>query len=172
MQPRNPVNQNSSFEIPRLPFPVFPSRMSVFCSSSNQHFDRLGDPREGFHSLAAHCDFLRWSAALHSCSSCRRCRINIGYTWLVVLAFTCHVLSTFVTFADSITVNAYNFLYSGMFPFAYANGTLEAVANPVVAMLFPQNPTQYLNVLHASSTASMIIGAAIGRVLDDIFELG
>jgi hypothetical protein len=51
----------------------------------------------------------------------------------------------------------------------YANGTLEAVANPVVATLFPQSPTQYLNVLHASSTASMIIGTAIGRVLDDIF---
>lgn len=59
-----------------------------------------------------------------------------------------------------------------MFPFAYANGTLEAVANPVVATLFPQSPTQSLNVLHPSSTASMIIGASIGRVLDDIFELG
>ena len=42
MQPRNPVNQNSSFEIPRLPFPVFPSRMSVFHSSSKEKLQRRG----------------------------------------------------------------------------------------------------------------------------------
>ena len=54
-----------------------------------------------------------------------------------------------------------------MFIFAFANGTLEAVANPLVATLFPNNRTHYLNILHASWPLGMIIGAALGWVLDD-----
>ena len=97
---------------------------------------------------------------------------KIGYGWLVVLAFACHVLSAVVTFAASSPENAYNYLYLGMFLFAYANGTLEAVANPLVATLFPNNRTHYLNILHASWPAGMIIGAVIGWVLDDRMQVG
>ena len=49
-----------------------------------------------------------------------------------------HIVSAFVTFGASTPENAYNFLYWGMFIFAYANGTLEAVANPLVATVFPK----------------------------------
>ena len=49
-------------------------------------------------------------------------------------------------------------LYWGMFIFAFANGTLEAVANPLVATLFPNNRTHYLNILHASWPAGLVIG--------------
>ena len=97
---------------------------------------------------------------------------KIGYGKLVVLAFLFHVLSAFVTFAASTPDNAYGFLFWGMFLFAYANGTLEAVANPLVATLFPNNRTHYLNILHASWPAGMIIGAILGWILDDRMELG
>ncbi|MFM8401709.1 MAG: MFS transporter, partial [Pirellula sp.] len=50
---------------------------------------------------------------------------------------------------------------------AYANGTLEAVANPLVATVFPNNRTHYLNILHASWPAGLVIGSALGWVLDD-----
>jgi MFS family permease len=96
---------------------------------------------------------------------------KIGYGKLVALALLAHVLSAFVTFGASSPDNAYNFLFWGMFLFAFANGTLEAVANPLVATLFPQNRTHYLNILHASWPAGMIIGAVIGWVLDDKFAL-
>tara|TARA_R110002049_G_scaffold2750_2_gene21668 strand:- start:530881 stop:532509 length:1629 start_codon:yes stop_codon:yes gene_type:complete len=96
---------------------------------------------------------------------------KIGYGKLVVVAFLFHVLSAFVTFAASTPENAYNFLFWGMFLFAYANGTLEAVANPLVATLFPNNRTHYLNILHASWPAGMIIGAILGWILDDRMEL-
>lgn len=96
---------------------------------------------------------------------------KIGYMKLVVLAFACHVLSAFVTFAASGPENAYSFLYWGMFIFAYANGTLEAVANPLVATLFPKNRTHYLNILHASWPAGMVLGSVIGWILDDKMEL-
>ena len=96
---------------------------------------------------------------------------KVGYGKLVALALGCHILSAFVTFAASTPDNAYNFLYWGMFIFAYANGTLEAVANPLVATLYPQNRTHYLNILHASWPAGMVLGSVAGWILDDKMQL-
>ena len=96
---------------------------------------------------------------------------KIGYGKLVIAAFVCHVISAFVTFAAG-PANAYAMLTWGMFIFAFANGTLEAVANPLVATLFPHNRTHYLNILHASWPAGLVVGSALGWVLDDKMELG
>jgi MFS family permease len=96
---------------------------------------------------------------------------KIGYGKLVALALICHILSAFVTFAASTPQNAYNFLFWGMFIFAYANGTLEAVANPLVATLFPHNRTHFLNILHASWPAGMVLGSVAGWVLDDKMQV-
>lgn len=90
---------------------------------------------------------------------------KIGYGKLVFAAFLFHVLSAFVTFAATegqAQETAYAFLYWGTFIFALANGTLEAVANPLVATLFPENRTHYLNILHASWPAGLVIGGLIG----------
>ena len=91
---------------------------------------------------------------------------KIGYGKLVVLAFLLHVLSAVVTYLAGGS-NAYEMLYVGMFLFAYANGTLEAVANPLVATLYPSNRTHYLNILHASWPAGLVLGSVVGWVLDD-----
>ncbi len=96
---------------------------------------------------------------------------KIGYGKLVALALLCHVVSAFVTFGASTPENAYGFLFWGMFIFAYANGTLEAVANPLVATLFPHKRTHYLNILHASWPAGMVLGSMAGWVLDDKMQL-
>jgi MFS family permease len=96
---------------------------------------------------------------------------KIGYGKLVALALLGHIISAFVTFAASTPENAYGYLYWGMFIFAYANGTLEAVANPLVATIFPNNRTHYLNILHASWPAGMIAGTMAGWVLDDQLQL-
>ena len=53
------------------------------------------------------------------------------------------------------------------FVFALANGTLEAVANPLVSTLFPKNRTHYLNILHASWPAGLVIGGLVGWILGD-----
>lgn len=97
---------------------------------------------------------------------------KIGYGKLVALALVCHILSAVVTFAASTPENAYDYLFWGMFIFAYANGTLEAVANPLVATLYPKNRTHYLNILHASWPAGMVLGAVAGWVLDDAMKIG
>lgn len=95
---------------------------------------------------------------------------KIGYGKLVILAFAAHVLSAFVTFTAK-GASAYTSLYWGMFIFAYANGTLEAVANPLVATLFPKKRTHYLNILHASWPAGLVVGSVLGWILDDKMKL-
>ncbi len=97
---------------------------------------------------------------------------KLGYGKLVIAAFAFHALSAFVTFGaspDQAKDVAYNFLYWGTFIFAIANGTLEAVANPLVATLFPKNRTHYLNILHASWPAGLVAGGAIGWMLGEQF---
>lgn len=96
---------------------------------------------------------------------------KIGYGKLVAAAFVLHVLSAVVTFGASTPDNAYTILFWGMFLFALANGCLEAVANPLVATLFPHNRTHYLNILHASWPAGLILGGVLGWVLDDRMKL-
>lgn len=95
---------------------------------------------------------------------------KIGYGKLVVAAFVFHVLSAVITFSASPAMakdTAYLLLYVGTFIFAVANGTLEAVANPLVATLFPHNRTHYLNLLHASWPAGLILGGVAGAVLGE-----
>lgn len=95
---------------------------------------------------------------------------KIGYGKLVATAFVLHVLSAVVTLSPAPNVSqatAFNLLFCGSFIFALANGTLEAVANPLIATVYPQNRTHYLNILHASWPAGMILGALITLFLGD-----
>ena len=64
---------------------------------------------------------------------------RLGYGKLIVAAFLTHILSACVTLAADPGQGdlAFKLLYWGTFIFAFANGTLEAVSNPLVATLFP-----------------------------------
>src|SRR5690606_13322580 len=73
---------------------------------------------------------------------------KVGYAKLVIAAFVLHILSAIVTLSAGVE-NAYTMLYWGTLIFGIANGTLEAVANPLVATIFPHNRAHYLNILHA-----------------------
>ena len=93
---------------------------------------------------------------------------RVGYGKLVAAAFAFHVLSALVAFGamDGMpTKTAFVYLWAGTFLFAVAHGTLEAVANPLVATLFPNNRTHYLNILHASWPAGMVIGGFVHSAL-------
>jgi MFS family permease len=100
---------------------------------------------------------------------------RIGYGKLIVAAFLFHVLSAVITFGAATgqaQATAFMFLYIGTFVFALANGTLEAVANPLVSTLFPSNRTHYLNILHASWPAGLVLGGLVGWVLGEGMQVG
>ena len=93
---------------------------------------------------------------------------KIGYGLLVLAAFAFHIISAVVTLAVPASASqaaAYQYLYWGSFIFAVANGTLEGVANPLVATLFPHNRTHYLNILHASWPAGLVLGSFLALLL-------
>lgn len=99
---------------------------------------------------------------------------KIGYGKLVVAAFLLHFSSAIICFVVTKNTDpklAFSLLYWGAFLYALANGTLEAVANPLVATLFPHNRTHYLNILHASWPAGLILGGICGWILDDQFKI-
>jgi MFS family permease len=99
---------------------------------------------------------------------------RLGYGKLVFAAFGLHLLSALVTFmpgAETSAPAAYDLLFWGTFLFALANGALEAVANPLVATLFPDNRTHYLNILHASWPLGLVLGGITGWVMDDRLQL-
>lgn len=98
---------------------------------------------------------------------------KIGYGKLIITAFLLHVASAVVTLMPNSGMDqqtAFLLLFSGTFIFALANGTLEAVANPLVATLFPSNRTHYLNILHASWPLGMIIGALITLAVGNVWS--
>jgi MFS family permease len=98
---------------------------------------------------------------------------KIGYGKLVFAAFLFHIASALIAFCatpGTEQTTAFNYLFIGTFIFALANGTLEAVANPLVATLFPHNRTHYLNILHASWPLGLVLGSVTGWILDDKFQ--
>jgi MFS family permease len=90
---------------------------------------------------------------------------KLGYGKMIIACFALHVISAFVTFGATKGQpqdTAYMYLFWGMFLFAMANGGLEGVANPLVSTLFPQDRTHYLNILHSSWPAGLVLGGIIG----------
>jgi MFS family permease len=49
--------------------------------------------------------------------------------------------------------------------FALANGTCEAVINPMAATLYPKQKTHYLNILHAGWPAGLILGGVLSYLM-------
>jgi MFS family permease len=98
----------------------------------------------------------------------------VGYGKLMIVAFLLHVLSVVLTLAAPMAFQAYRkdgafyCLYLGAFSFSLANGTCEAVINPLTASLFPTNKTHWLNILHAGWPGGLVLGAVVGVVLNQI----
>jgi MFS family permease len=96
---------------------------------------------------------------------------RIGYAPLMVLAFLLHFSSGVITLAATPVFNAYGkdaaywCLAIGGMLYSLANGTCEAVINPLTATLYPRNKTHWLNILHAGWPGGLILGALLTLVL-------
>jgi MFS family permease len=95
---------------------------------------------------------------------------KFGYGKLMVTAFLMHAISAALTLAAGAAYAsggkpaAFQCLFWGMFLFAVGNGIAEAVVNPLVATLFPNQKTHYLNILHAGWPAGLVLGGLISTV--------
>ncbi len=102
----------------------------------------------------------------------------VGYGKLMVVAFLLHALSIVVTLAAPYAYasgygkdGAFYCLYLGAWAFSLANGTCEAVINPLTATLFPRNKTHWLNILHAGWPGGLVLGALVGLGLNQLKEV-
>lgn len=93
---------------------------------------------------------------------------RIGYGTAMTFAFACHVVSAVLTiFAPNFQV-----LYLATFIYAIANGTVEAVINPVVATLYKDNKTHWLNILHAGWPGGLVLGSLLAIGMATMNEKG
>jgi MFS family permease len=96
---------------------------------------------------------------------------RVGYGPLMFVAFALHVLAAVVTLAAGFVFTQYGktqtfwLLYAGMSIFALANGTCEAIINPLTATLYPKERTHYLNIVHAGWPAGLILGGVLSYLM-------
>ena len=96
---------------------------------------------------------------------------KFGYKKLLMIAFVMHLASAAMLFAanplfaswresnpETATQNVFAVLFWSAFIFSICQGLYEAVINPLIAELYPENKTHYLNILHAGWPAGMIVG--------------
>jgi len=96
---------------------------------------------------------------------------KFGYKTLLLLAFLLHIGSGVMLLlapsmfdgwresdAGNATNHVFSLLFYSAFVFSIAQGLYEAVINPLIADLYPENKTHYLNVLHAGWPGGMILG--------------
>jgi MFS family permease len=89
---------------------------------------------------------------------------RIGYGRAMAVAWGLHVLSAIIT----IAAKSYPALYVGTLLFSLANGTIEAVVNPITATLYPKNKTQRLIMLHSGWAAGLVVGGLLAILLGDL----
>src|SRR3954468_12985692 len=91
---------------------------------------------------------------------------RIGYGTAMVFAFVCHIVSAVLTiFAPNFGV-----LYLATFIYALANGTVEAIINPVVATIYKDNKTHWLNILHAGWPGGLAVASLLFIGLSSLME--
>lgn len=93
---------------------------------------------------------------------------RVGYKTILLVAFVLHLLSVVITLAaqpvyDALGKDAtFYCLTIGVSIFSVANGLCEAVINPLIANIYPERRTHYLNILHAGWPGGLILGGIVG----------
>ena len=99
---------------------------------------------------------------------------RIGYKIAMLVAFVGHMAwgimgyLAYQQLQDGNIDAAYNLLYWGSLVFALGNGTVEAFINPVVATMFSDNKTKWLNILHAAWPGGLVLAGIIVIWMGDV----
>ncbi|WP_326522993.1 MFS transporter [Sphingomonas sp.] len=90
---------------------------------------------------------------------------RIGFRTAFVFAAAMHAGGL----AIILSASGYWMLYAGTFAMALGNGAVEAAANPLVATLYPEDRSKWLNRLHAAWPGGMIAGGLLAMAMADGF---
>lgn len=109
---------------------------------------------------------------------------RVGYKFAMYFSFACYaVFGVLAVMAFGIVngevadlaaaqAKAWNYIYWGSVILGLGNGTVEAFINPVVATLFKDEKSKWLNILHAGWPGGLVLGGILaiglgGVVADD-----
>jgi MFS family permease len=105
---------------------------------------------------------------------------KIGYRVAMLFSLVCYAISASLALAAHAAVHAEGLegaslvaaqarglmlLKIGSIILGLGNGTVEAFINPVVATMFSQNKTKWLNILHAGWPGGLVVGGLITLML-------
>ncbi|MBA62403.1 MAG: hypothetical protein CMJ76_08560 [Planctomycetaceae bacterium] len=99
----------------------------------------------------------------------------LGYKPVMLLSVVLHIVSAIMLFLapslyegwladlgqEDATNKVISLLTASVFIFSICNGLYEAVINPLVGQLYPENQTHYLNILHAGWPGGMALGGLL-----------
>jgi MFS family permease len=86
---------------------------------------------------------------------------RLGFRIVLLFALACHVFATVLT----LTATGYSSLYTATFILALGNGAVEAAVNPLVATLYRDAKTRWLNMLHAGWPGGLVLGGLLALAL-------
>jgi MFS family permease len=93
---------------------------------------------------------------------------SIGMGTMLTIAFLCHLSGLLLT----IFSGGFWGLLVSTFLVGFANGSVEAACNPMVASLYPNQKTTMLNRFHVWFPGGIVLGAVLGFVMASYFDLG
>lgn len=85
----------------------------------------------------------------------------VGARALMYLAFVCHLLGLFLT----ITASGFWTLLLSSFFIGFANGSVEAACNPLIADIYHTRKTAMLNKFHVWFPGGIVIGSLISALM-------
>ncbi|WP_100610003.1 MFS transporter [Confluentibacter lentus] len=86
---------------------------------------------------------------------------SIGAKKLMTVAFICHILGLILT----IYAGGFWTLIISTFFIGFANGSVEAACNPMIADMYTNNRTAMLNKFHVWFPGGLVIGALVSQLM-------
>ena len=105
---------------------------------------------------------------------------RVGYKFAMFFSFACYaifgamamkaysIVNADVTDLAAAQASAWNYLYWGSVILGLGNGTVEAFINPVVATLFKDEKSKWLNILHAGWPGGLVLGGVLAIGLSGV----
>ncbi|NKI31013.1 MFS transporter [Croceivirga thetidis] len=88
---------------------------------------------------------------------------TLGAKKILIIAFVCHMLGLILT----IAAGGFWTLIISTFFIGFANGSVEAACNPMIADMYSDNRTAMLNKFHVWFPGGLVIGSLVSKFMTD-----